>query len=116
VGEVSESEGVAAECFQAAVDGLGRAVGGVVVEVGQYVGAAPPQGAAELGQFLQNRGDAAAQRVDDRGHHGLAAASVGVSVGGDQALVEAPAQFNSEVGLVSENCFQPGFLTIIEQR
>src|SRR6185436_20630880 len=53
VGEVAESQGVAAEGFEAAVDGFGGSVGGVVVEVGQHVGAAPMQGASELGQFLQ---------------------------------------------------------------
>jgi hypothetical protein len=52
MGEVSESEGVSAECFQASVDGLGGAVGAVVVELGQHVGAAAPQGVADLGQFL----------------------------------------------------------------
>lgn len=35
-----------------------------MVEVGQDVGAAPPQGLAELGQFLQGVGHAAGQRVD----------------------------------------------------
>ena len=47
--------------------------------------AAAPQGAAELGQLLESGGYAAAQRVDHRGHHGLAAAPVGVAVGGDDA-------------------------------
>ncbi len=31
-----------------------------MVEVGQYVGAATPQGTAELGQFFERFGDAAA--------------------------------------------------------
>jgi hypothetical protein len=35
VGEVAESEGVAAQGFQAPVDGFGGAVGGVVVEEGR---------------------------------------------------------------------------------
>ena len=59
MGEVAESEGVSAQGFQAAVDGFGGAVGGVVVEVGQHVGAAAVQGAAELGQFFQSGGQAA---------------------------------------------------------
>lgn len=73
-----------------------------MVEVGQYIVAAAPQGAAELRQFLQGVGDTAAQRGDDRGHHGFAAVPVGVGVGGDQSLVEAPAQLDGEVVLVSE--------------
>ena len=40
-----------AQCFEAAVDGLGRAVGGPVREVGEYVVAAPVQGPPE-GQGL----------------------------------------------------------------
>ena len=48
VGEVSESEGVAPQGFQAAVDGFSEAVGRVVVEVGEHVGAAAPQGESEL--------------------------------------------------------------------
>jgi hypothetical protein len=43
VGEVAEAEGVAAQRFQAAVDGFGGAVGGVVVEEGQDIRAAAPQ-------------------------------------------------------------------------
>lgn len=68
-----------------------------MVELGQHVGAASLEGAAELGQFLKYGRNAAAQGVDDRGHHCLAAASVGVRVGGDQALVEGPAQFDFKV-------------------
>src|SRR5260370_12453763 len=41
------------------------------------------------GQFLESGGHASAERVDDRGHHGLAAA-VGLAVGGDDQLVVAP--------------------------
>lgn len=87
-----------------------------MVEVGKHVGAAPPQRAAELGQFLERVGEAVAQGDDDRGHHGFAAAAVGLGVGGDQALVEAPAQLDREVGLIGENGFQSGFLARIEQR
>jgi len=61
VGQIPESKGVAAQGFEAAVDGFGGAVGGVVVEVGQYVGVAAPQGAAQLGQFFEDGGYAAAQ-------------------------------------------------------
>jgi hypothetical protein len=46
VGEVSESEGVAAQCFQAAVDCFGGAVGGVVVEERKDVVAAPSNAAS----------------------------------------------------------------------
>ena len=74
-----------------------------MVKLGQYVGAAPPQCAAELGKFFQCVGNTAAQCVDDRGHHGVAAASVGVGVGSDHALIEAPAQLDGEVGIFGEN-------------
>jgi hypothetical protein len=52
VGEVAEAEGVAAQRFQAAVDGFGGSVGGVLVEERQDVIAAPPQGAAKLSDLL----------------------------------------------------------------
>ena len=60
MGEVSESEGVAAQGFQAAVDGFGGAVGGVVVEVGQHIGAANAVavitgGASGLGRAVAER-------------------------------------------------------------
>ena len=42
VGEVTESKGVPAECFESAVYGLGGAVGGMVVKERQDVGAAAP--------------------------------------------------------------------------
>ena len=54
MGEIAESQGVAAQCFQSAVDGFGRPVGGVVIEEGQDVCAAAPQGAAQLCQFLEH--------------------------------------------------------------
>ena len=59
MGEVSESEGVAAQGFQASVDGFGGPVGGVVVEERQDVGAAALQGAAQLGDLLESGGHAA---------------------------------------------------------
>ena len=62
MGEVAESEGVAAEGFQPSVDGFGGAVGGVVVEVGQDVVTAPVQGPAE-GRELPDAGHGT--RVDD---------------------------------------------------
>ena len=53
VDQIAEAEGVASEGFEAAVDGLGRAVRGPVSEVGQDVVAAPVQGAPEGGEFLE---------------------------------------------------------------
>ena len=107
-GEVYESEGVAAQGFQAAVDGFGGSVGSVVIEVGQYVGVAAPQGTAQLCQFLDGGGHAAAQSVDARGHHGLAAAPVGLAVGGDDALIDAPGHQDRQVVIIGEDRAEPG--------
>lgn len=41
-----------AETVEASVEGLGGAVGGAVVEVGQDIVAAPVQGPAERGEFV----------------------------------------------------------------
>ena len=83
---------------------------------GQPISAAPPQRAAELGEFSECVGDTTAQRVDDRRHYGLVRRRSGVCVGGDEALVDAPAQFDGDVGLVGENSFQPCLLTRAQQR
>ena len=56
VGEVAEAEGGAAEVFEASVDGFGGAVAGAgPVEVGQHVGGALLEGAAEGGDLGQER-------------------------------------------------------------
>ncbi|MEE6180000.1 hypothetical protein [Mycobacterium sp. 050134] len=60
---------------------------GCHVQTQEHVGAAAPQGATELSQFLQDGGTPRRSVGDDRGHHGLAAAPVGVGVGGDELLV-----------------------------
>ena len=102
MGEVSESEGVASQGFQAAVDGFGGSVGGVVLEERQHVGAAPPQGVAQLCQFVQPGRYTAPEGVDDRGQHGLAAGAVGLAVRGDDVLVDAPGNQDWQVVVISE--------------
>ena len=85
--------------FEAAVDGFGGAVAGVgVVEVGQDVcGSAcecPAQG-GELGQAPRYaRGG---QGVDFGLHQGLTADFVGIAVGVDDVLVDAPGDLEGDV-------------------
>ena len=62
MGEVAESEGVCAQCFEASVAGFAGSIGGVAVEEGEDVIASAPQGAAELGDLLQSGRHAAADR------------------------------------------------------
>ncbi len=62
VGEIFEAEGVSAEGSQSAVAGFGGSVGGVVVEVGEYVVAAAVQGASTC--ILCPSGPASAHRHD----------------------------------------------------
>jgi hypothetical protein len=87
----------------------------VVVEECQHVVAASVRGAAQLCQFLQYGGHATAQRVDDCAQHGLAATPVGVAVGGDDALVDAPGHRDRQVGIVGEHRGQAGLLAACEQ-
>ena len=55
VGEVAEAEGGAAEVFEPAVEGLGRAVAGAgPVEVGEHVAGPLVQGATEPPQLDQS--------------------------------------------------------------
>jgi hypothetical protein len=107
VNEVPDAEGVAALRFQASVDGFGGSVSGVVVEVGEHVGAAALQGSAELGQLFQPGGNSGTQGIDDRGHHGLSAAPIRVGMGGDDSLVDAPGHGDRDVA-GSANTGQPG--------
>jgi hypothetical protein len=53
--------------------------------------------------------------VDDRAHHGPAATAVGVAVGGDDALIDAPGHLYRQVGIVGEYRGQPGLLAAGEQ-
>ena len=87
-----------------------------MVEVGQHVGVAAPQGAAQLGQFFEDGGYAAAQGVDDRGHHGLAAAPVGLAVGGNDALIDAPGHQDRQVVIIGEDRARARLLPTARQR
>ena len=90
--------------FEAAVDGFGRAVGGVgVVEVGQDVPGSAfecPAQRDELGQAPgYTRGG---QGVDFGFHQGLTADFVGIAVGVDDVLVDAPGDFECDVAIAGE--------------
>ena len=90
--------------FEAAVDRFGRTVAGVgVVEVGQDVpGSAFERSAQrdELGQAPRYaRGG---QCVDFGLHQGLAADFVGIAVGVDNTLVDAPGDFECDVAIAGE--------------
>ena len=90
--------------FEAPVDGFGRAIGGVgVVEVGQDVPGSAfecPAQRDELGQAPRYaRG---AQGVDLGLHQGLTADFVGITVGVDDVLVDAPGDFEGDVAIAGE--------------
>ena len=94
--------------FEPAVDGLGGAVGGAgPVEVGQHVRGPLLQGPAEASQLGQRGRDAVAEVVDDGVHELLPAGSVGVAVGADHALVDAPGGLDLDVVLDAEQGAQP---------
>lgn len=90
--------------FEASVDGFGRAIGGVgVVEVGQDVPGSAfecPAQRDELGQTPRYaRGG---QRVDFGFHQGLTADFVGITVGVDDVLVDAPRDLERDVAIAGE--------------
>ena len=90
--------------FKAAVDGFGRAIGGVgVVEVGQDVPGSAfecPAQRHELGQASwYARG---CQCVDFGLHHGLARSRVGCAVGINDVLVGAPGDLECDVAIAGE--------------
>ena len=90
--------------FEAAVDGFGRAIGGVgVVEVGQDVPGSAfecPAQRDELGQTPRyTRGG---QCVDFGFHQGLTADFAGIAVGIDNVLVDAPGDLKGDVAIAGE--------------
>jgi hypothetical protein len=90
--------------LEAAVDGLGRAVGCAgPVEVGEDVDRAAFEGAAEGDHFVEVFRDGGADRVDRLAQLGLAGGAVGVAVGGDDALVDAPRCLDLDVPVVVPN-------------
>lgn len=103
VREVAEPECGTAQVLEPAVDRLGGAVAGAgTVEVGQHVGCAFLQRAAERGDLDQCVRDTGADRVDQLDHQLAATAPVLVSVGGDHSLVDAPGRLDFDMRVVGE--------------
>ena len=116
VGEVSESQGDAAQVLEASVDCFGGAVGGAgVVEVGQDVGAPLGQGPGRRPDLLQPGRDGPSQGADEPLHQELPRARVLGAVGLSQALVDAPGGLNRGVALVGEVVLQALGLGVGEQ-
>ena len=73
------------------------------------------RGPSELGELVEAGGDTAAEAVDDPGHGRLPGGLVGVAVGGDDVLVDAPADLDRQVLVVGEEGGEPGLLSVGEQ-
>ena len=84
-------------------------------EVGQYVSGSLAQGAAELGDLDQRPGDAGAERLDQLDHQLAARGWVGVPVGGDHPLVDAPGGLDLDVLIDGEQGRESGGLLVGEQ-
>ena len=116
MGEVAEAEGGAAEVFESPVDGLGGAVAGAgAVEECEDVARPLLHGPAELADLDERRGNAAADRSDHLLHHRLRFLLVGLPVGRDDALVDAPGRLDLDVLLAREHCVQACPLPVGEQ-
>lgn len=99
--------------FEAAIDGFCGAVGGAAaVEEGEHVDAALLERPTEAAQVAQRGGNSAGNGVDHGLHHGLARGLVGVAVGGDDALVDAPGRFNLDVPIDGEQVLQARTLLV----
>jgi len=102
--------------FQSAVDRFGGSVAGAgPVEVGEHVGGALAQGSSESAELGQGSGYALGERCDHRGQSCFPVCAVGVAVGGDQALVDAPGRFDFDVIIGGEQVFQALLLPVGEQ-
>ena len=85
--------------FEAAVDGFGRAIGGVgVIEVGQDVPGSAFECPAQRGELGQTpRYTRGGQGVDFGFHQGLTHVRVGRAVGINDVLVGAPGDLEGDV-------------------
>ena len=116
VGEVAEAEGQATQVLEATVHGFGRSVARArPVEVGQDVAGASGQGAAELAQFYQRLRHTVGEGVDHGAHLDAASCPVGVTVGGDHALVDPPGALDVHVPVPSEELVKALVLAVGEQ-
>ena len=116
VGEVAEAEGQATQVLEATVHGFGRSVARArPVEVGQDVAGASGQGAAELAQFYQRLRHTVGEGVDHGAHLDAAGCPVGVTVGGDHALVDPPGALDLHVPVPSEELVKALVLAVGEQ-
>ena len=90
--------------FEAAVDGFGRAIGGVgVVEVGQDVSGSAFERSAQRDELGQPPGyTRGGQGVDFGFHQGLTHVRVGCAVGVDDVLVGAPSDLERDVVIAGE--------------
>ena len=90
--------------FEAAVDGFGRAIGGVgMIEVGQDVSGSAFERSSQRDEFGQApRYARGGQRVDFGLHQDLTRTRVGRAVGIDNTLVDAPGDFECDVAIAGE--------------
>ena len=90
--------------FEASVDRLGRAIGGVgMIEVGQDVPGSAFECPAQRNELAQTpRYTRTGQRVNFGLHHGLARSRVGRAVGINDVLVDAPGDLECDVLLTGK--------------
>ena len=116
VGEVAETESGAAQVLNAPVDRLCRPVAGAwPVEEREHVEGALPKGTAKLADIDERGRDAVAKRVDHRLHHLFRLLLLGLAVGGDNALVNAPGRFDLDMLLDREHGVEAGGVLVDEQ-
>lgn len=101
--------------FEPSIDGLRRAVAGAgPFEVGQGVSGSLLQGPSDCDDLAQYGWGAGADRVVHGGHQGTSLCAVGVAVGGDHALVDAPGCFYLNVLVPSEQGADTGALLLAQ--
>ena len=90
--------------FKASVDGFGRAIGGVgMIEVGQDVPGSAFECPAQRNELSQTpRYTRTGQCINFGFHHGLTADFVGIAVGINDVLVDAPSNLERDVPLTGK--------------
>ena len=90
--------------FETSVDGFGRTVAGVgMIEVGQDVPGSAFECPAQRNELSQTpRYTRTGQCVDFGFHQGLTADFIGITIGVDNVLVDAPGDFEGDVAIAGE--------------
>ena len=102
--------------LESAVDRFGRAIAGAgAIEVGKDVRGSALEGSSEPADLGECGGDSVTDRVDQLAHRVSPTDAVGVAVGGDHLLVDAPRRLDLDMDVAREERVQAFRLLVGEK-